>query len=120
MKDTGEDSSGPLPAAEQSTTPHATNHAAHPNTLGGALSGSCSSSYSHLRASEWAAQHSDAILTSPGISNILHLHNPHIHTPACVFFRRHLIFFFLKASFKIDLNQGRLDSISDVIDETGI
>lgn len=70
-----------------------------------------------------AAQRSDAIITSPGIRNILHLHNPYIHTPACVFtasLRRHLIFFFLKGSFKIDLNQGRLDGISDVIDGTGI
>lgn len=40
----------------------------------------------------------------------------------CVF---HLLkasfnFFFLKGSFKIDLNQGRLDAISDVIGGTGI
>lgn len=68
------------------------------------------------------AQRSDAITTSPHIGNILHLHNPYIQMPACVFptfFKASFNFFLLNGSFKIDLNRGRLDAIGD-LDGAGI
>lgn len=95
MKDTGEESSGRLPAVEQSR-PYA---AATPliQTRSGSIVGAVAP---YIRQ---VLNGRDAITTSACIRSISHLHNPYIHTPACVFsgsLRRRLIFFFfLKGSF---------------------